>query len=79
MAYAWGQEEMGLNFKRPLRDRAGRKLWDVQGGGPLLCTWSVVCGPGLTPSLGSVLEMRVSGPSSDLLKQNPRFSEVPGD
>lgn len=39
----------------------------------------MVCGPASTLSLGSLLEMRISGPIPDLMNQSLHFYKVPSD
>lgn len=76
MGHDWEQEETGLNVKRLLLapwTEQEENFGDTQGGAQ-----SVVCGPALTASLGSLLEMRLgSHPRPD--EPGVHFNEAPGD
>lgn len=84
VGHVWEQEESGLNFKRPLLPpwtEQEENFGDTHGGAnfSILVSQSVVCGPALTASLGSLLEMRISGPVPDPMSQCVHFNEAPGD
>lgn len=77
VAHVWEQEEIGRNFERPLLApwaEQAENFGDTNSGASfsILVTQSVVCGPVVTASLGSLLEMRPKEPVS-------AFDEAPGD